>query len=974
MHILKHRARVPAFVAASLLVCGPFFRGFAYNIAIWPGDDATVWAPSLNLTNVLAISGGDGHAMALRADGSVVWWSGYGSFDEPVTNASQIASGWCHDLAVKGDGTVLEWGLDGLNCGSTAPGRTSMPAGLTNIAAAAGGYEHSLVLRHDGTCVSWGWMTVSAGYVPAGLSNVTAVAAGFDISAALQAEGTVVNWGFADYGGLGGNGLTGVSAIALGHSHGLALRTNGTVVVWGGTLGQPPVTLTNVVKIGAKQQWGCVAQAEGTLIGWGTGGQVNCPNLPITNIVQLAPMNWAGMLLVGDGPPQPLWGLSNIVAVAESIVKFTGEAVGTEPLTYRWFFQGTNLPGATRPTLTLTNVQPEQQGNYYVVASNAFGQRTNYGAQLTMVPSRITAQPVSQTVYGGDSVILSVTADGPTLQYQWQVGGTNVPGATISSLTLTNVHVTDAGNYSVVVSNSYGVQQSSNATVSVIPISISSQPAGANRYVNESVTFQVSALKNGPFGYQWRFGGVNLAGQNGATLTLANLAISNSGNYSVVVTNPYGSTQSVDAALVVTDSKPIITVQPAGVGAYPGNTVSFQVTATGSRPLSYQWLSNGVTIAGATATNLVLSNVNPSNAALYSIRITNAAGTILSSNAPLVFVKVCTWGLTNNYGLNAIPLDLTNVVAVAVGNNHSVALKADGHVTAWGYNFFNQTNVPASVTNVIAISAQSDYSMALKSNGTVVTWGNTGPVPAFVTNIIAIVAGGSHQLALKSNGTVVAWGTGSATNVPSNATNIVALAAGSGFSAAVRADRALLAWGSTLSGTNAMTNIVAISGGDLAVVCLKADGKVVASSSFPAAPANLSNVVAVAAGRYHALALKSDGSVTNWVLPFSPATPAGLSNVTFIASGPNHCLAILGNGLAQAAIPSSSAQWRSNQFTLSVTPSATDYGRLYWFEYKDSLSNSTWKSSPLTPAYSSSLTLTDGTATVFQRFYRIRKW
>src|SRR5439155_15296227 len=119
--------------ATALAVAGIGQRAMAFNLAIWPGDDASVWAAGLNLTNVMALSGGDGHAMALRADGSVVYWSGSTGYEMGVTNGIQIASGWCHDLAVRADGTVVEWGLGTPNCGSTAPGTTGMPAGRSKI-------------------------------------------------------------------------------------------------------------------------------------------------------------------------------------------------------------------------------------------------------------------------------------------------------------------------------------------------------------------------------------------------------------------------------------------------------------------------------------------------------------------------------------------------------------------------------------------------------------------------------------------------------------------------------------------------------------------------------------------------------------------------------------------------------------------------------------------------------------------------
>src|SRR5262249_43905225 len=98
----------------------------------------------------------------------------------------------------------------------------------------------------------------------------------------------------------------------------------------------------------------------------------------------------------------------------------------------------------------------------------------------------------------------------------------------------------------------------------------------------------------------------------------------------------------------------------------------------------------------------------------------------------------------------------------------------------------------------------------------------------------------------------------------------------------------------------------------------------------------------------------------------------GLSNVLFVATGPYHCLAVLGNGPMQAPIPYANARWSSNLFALSVP--AAEYGRLYWLEYKDSVAATAWKPLALTPAYASSLTLADPSASVPQRFYRIRKW
>jgi alpha-tubulin suppressor-like RCC1 family protein len=126
--------------------------------------------------------------------------------------------------------------------------------------------------------------------------------------------------------------------------------------------------------------------------------------------------------------------------------------------------------------------------------------------------------------------------------------------------------------------------------------------------------------------------------------------------------------------------------------------------------------------------------------------------------------RVEAWG-PNEYGQTAVPLNLANVVAVSAGMDHSLALKANGTVVAWGRNNSGQCDVPSGLTNAIAISAGGAHSLALRADGSVVAWGSNGlgqtTVPGSATGIVAIAAGGAHSLALKGNGTVVSWGSNS---------------------------------------------------------------------------------------------------------------------------------------------------------------------------------------------------------------------
>src|SRR5207302_9587868 len=105
-----------------------------------------------------------------------------------------------------------------------------------------------------------------------------------------------------------------------------------------------------------------------------------------------------------------------------SNASFAVTAVGAQPLNYQWFFNGTNIFGATDNVLTLTSVQPSDAGLYNALVTNTSGSVTSAAARLTVsTPPAIVSQPTNQTVMAGTSSAFMVMASGvPVPSFQWQ--------------------------------------------------------------------------------------------------------------------------------------------------------------------------------------------------------------------------------------------------------------------------------------------------------------------------------------------------------------------------------------------------------------------------------------------------------------------------------------------------------------------------------------------------------------------------
>jgi hypothetical protein len=163
---------------------------------------------------------------------------------------------------------------------------------------------------------------------------------------------------------------------------------------------------------------------------------------------------------------------------------------------------------------------------------------------------------------------------------------------------------------------------------------ITAGPASQSVNSGEDAVFRVFATGAPPLSYHWYFGTNTIDYATNEVLTLTNVQAEAEGDYSVIVSNAFGSATSPVARLTIL-FPPVITIQPISQTVLIGASASFSVAAQGTEPLSYQWRRNGLTVSGATASILVIGSAQTGNAGTYTVRVSNSAGSALSDPAVL---------------------------------------------------------------------------------------------------------------------------------------------------------------------------------------------------------------------------------------------------------------------------------------------------------------------------------------------------
>ena len=338
--------------------------------------------------------------------------------------------------------------------------------------------------------------------------------------------------------------------------------------------------------------------------------------------------------------------------------------------------------GISASAFTVAAAQSADGGNYTVTVTNSRGTATSNAATLTVVSAPVVAvapvvstQPTSQTASLGGTLTLSVVATGTApVSYQWSRGGVIIAGATSATLALTNLQASDAGAYTVAVSNAGGTVTSNAATVTLAARSIAGSYFGAFGGNGGTFSLLIRADRTGVF--------LGFARAAKIALVSRDVVVNSSGRFRFATASAAGSTTASAFGTAAADPEYIIDGSIAADGAVSGSVSGLNLTLS----------APAAAVTGVTAPVAGFYQAGASGASATSYTIIGAAGD--------AFVITVT-GTTADAGKGTV--DASGAISGTTDNNARIAGTVQAATAA-----INVSVTPAAGAALTFVGANND--------------------------------------------------------------------------------------------------------------------------------------------------------------------------------------------------------------------------------------------------------------------------
>lgn len=714
---------------------------------------------------------------------------------------------------------------------------------------------------------------------------------------------------------------------------------------------QTPVGLVNVLQCATRGTRALALRKDGSMVAWTSNSvssatqthstvTLNTPSV-VTRVSAVSLTTTQGLALLSDGrvacwdlltgaSVTPPVSLTNVMAVSSGKDHHMALLEGGSVVAW-----GDNSNGETDVPPLLTNVRAISAGEDFSVAVRADGSVAAWGINTMGECTPPTGLTNVVKVSAGNGGVYATQQDSNivcwgdrTLRHVWSFMGTDY-SRSFANTAAPSVRSDSAGGLGITV---YGVP------------AFSQQPMSATLTEGESHALTTISGGYGTLAYQWFKDGVAILNASTARLDLGILDPSESGSYTLAVTNSFGTTTSAAAVITVTPSA-VITTQP--VSGQIGQALT--LTATGYGTLHYQWFRNGSAIGGSTGASFI-----PLLEGVYHVTVTDDLGTIRSryarvARASRIISWKDGWAASAAAGPDGELLALSNgdplicirsggaLGYLSYGTPYAPFVQPGAEViynvatgSSWSYGSVGTmingglgvagTRVPDPA---ISVAVRAGNAVIATDRGTVFAgrdwrYGNTGfviigsgmssnpgpglhfgtvlPVPA-LTQVVEVVATDTAFLARHENGSLTQWeaATGTLQTIPAGVVGVMtAISAGTDHFMALSSTGAVFAWGDDTQGESTLPaglgTVTAIAAGPDFSVVLKADGTVAAwgdnSSGQTSVPAGLATVTRISATQGAGFAQRVDGSAAVWGAASAVLPTLGVTNISSMSSLP----------------------------------------------------------------------------------------